>query len=93
MLATIRLHLPPQVQVDPPEGGLFLWLGLPEGVSATRLLPLALQEGVSYAPGSRFFPDPGEGERFARLNFAARTPEEIEEGIRRLGRAMRRLDR
>lgn len=87
----IGRHLPPGVEAAPPQGGLFIWLRLPEGRSATRLLPLALEEGVEFAPGPRFFPRPGDGERFLRLNFAAQPPEAIEEGVRRLGRALRRL--
>ncbi|MBX2999806.1 MAG: PLP-dependent aminotransferase family protein [Caldilineaceae bacterium] len=91
MLAAIRRYLPSDVHVNPPKGGLFLWLRLPEKVSSLALLPLAAEEGVEYAPGSRFFPNPVDGEGFLRLNFATQTPEEIEEGIRRLGMALRRL--
>jgi GntR family transcriptional regulator / MocR family aminotransferase len=90
MMQAIRQHLP-EVQAAPPQGGLFVWAQLPAGSSATQLLPLAAQEGVEYAPGSRFFPDPADGEEFLRLNFATRTPEEIDEGIGRLGRAIERL--
>jgi len=79
------------VQVLSPQGGLFVWLRLPEGVSAVQLLPLAAEEGVEYAPGPRFFPQPADGARYMRLNFATQTPEGIDEGIRRLGRAMQRL--
>jgi GntR family transcriptional regulator/MocR family aminotransferase len=83
----------PAVQVLPPQGGLFVWLRLPEGASSLRLLPLAAEEGVEYAPGSRFFPQPADGERYMRLNFATQTPEHIDLGIRRLGRALQRLRR
>lgn len=89
MLAAIRHHLPPTVQVDPPQGGLFVWLRLPEGMSSVKLLPFATEAGVEFAPGARFFPDPAKGEAYLRLNFATRTPEEIEEGITRLARAMK----
>ena len=52
---------------------------------------LALEEGVEYAPGSRFFPEPIQGEGYLRLNFVTQTPQDIEEGIRRLGQALQRL--
>jgi GntR family transcriptional regulator/MocR family aminotransferase len=91
IVQAIGRHLPPEAQVVPPQGGLFAWLRLPEGASALRLLPLAAEEGVEYAPGPRFFPQPAEGERYLRLNFATQTPEDIDEGIRRLGRALGRL--
>ncbi len=90
ILAAIQRYLPKEVVVDPPQGGLFIWLRLPEGVSSTDLLEKALDEGVEFAPGTRFFPEPEEGEPYLRLNFATRRPEEIEEGIRRLGKAMRK---
>ncbi len=91
MLAAIRHHLPPGVAVDPPQGGLFVWLRLPQGLSALDLLPLAAAEGVDYAPGSRFFPVAAEGEPYLRLNFATQTPDDIDTGIRRLGAALKRL--
>jgi GntR family transcriptional regulator/MocR family aminotransferase len=91
IVQAIDRHLPAGAQVIPPQGGLFAWLRLPEGASALRLQPLAAEEGVEYAPGPRFFSHPAEGERFMRLNFATQTPEEIDEGIRRLGRALQRL--
>jgi GntR family transcriptional regulator/MocR family aminotransferase len=91
MARAIKRHLPAEVQFTPPQGGLFMWLRLPETTSSLKLLPLAVEEGVEFAPGSRFFPDPTEGEGYLRLNFATQTPEDIEEGIRRLGQALKRL--
>lgn len=91
LIQAIARHLPRDVQIVPPQGGLFAWLCLPEGMSAVQLQPLASEEGVEYAPGPRFFPQPAEGERFLRLNFATQTPEDIDEGIRRLGQALKRL--
>lgn len=91
ILAAIQQYLPSDTLVDPPKGGLFVWLEMPDGISTSQLLPLALEEGVVYAPGTRFFPDPARGDRYLRLNFATQTPDEIQEGIRRLARAIRRL--
>jgi GntR family transcriptional regulator/MocR family aminotransferase len=91
MLAAIRHFLPTGVSVFSPQGGLFIWLKLPDGVSALSLLRLALEMGVEFAPGTRFFTNPVEGEPFLRLNFAACTPDEIDKGIRRLGLALKRL--
>jgi DNA-binding transcriptional MocR family regulator len=91
MVQAIKRHLPPGVRIIPPQGGLFAWAQLPEGLSAVQLRPLAAEEGVDYAPGPWFFPQPSDGERYLRLNFATQTPGDIEEGIRRLGRAIQRL--
>lgn len=90
MLAAIGHYLP-EAQVIPPQGGLFIWLRLPENASSAQLLRFALAEGVEFAPGGRFFPDPQEGEAFLRLNFATQAPEAIEEGIRRITVALQRL--
>jgi GntR family transcriptional regulator/MocR family aminotransferase len=85
MLAAINRHLPAGVRVNPPQGGLFVWLRLPDDLSADRLLPLACKKGVAFAPGSNFFLDGSEGECAMRLSFAAQRPEDIEKGIKRLG--------
>ncbi|KAA3657790.1 MAG: PLP-dependent aminotransferase family protein [Chloroflexi bacterium] len=93
MLAAIVHHLPDDVQVMHPNGGLFVWVRLPAGISTDELLPLAISEGVEFAPGSRFFPAPEEGIQFLRLNFATQAPEKIDEGIRRLNAAIEQLMR
>lgn len=91
MLLAIKRHLPPSVDVTSPQGGLFIWLHLPEGISSQALLSLAVEQGVEFAPGGIFFLNQSEGEAYARLNFATQTPEEIEQGIQRLEVALRRL--
>ncbi|HEX2981227.1 MAG TPA: PLP-dependent aminotransferase family protein, partial [Anaerolineaceae bacterium] len=92
MLQAIHRHLPARVRANNPLGGLFLWLTLPDGLSAEALLPLACQEGVVFSPGSTFYPDRHEGSGSLRLNFVANSPENNEEGIRRLGEAIRKLE-
>jgi DNA-binding transcriptional MocR family regulator len=66
-----------------PEGGLFVWLTLPEGVDASALLQRAIAEGVAFAPGRAFHPD-GGGANTLRLSYSLPTPERIEDGVRRL---------
>jgi GntR family transcriptional regulator/MocR family aminotransferase len=91
MVTAINRYLPASVSFDPPQGGLHLWLRLPEGMSSDELLPLACREGVAFAPGSNFFLD-GNGEQgWMRLNFVAFSADEIEGGIKRLGRAVKKL--
>jgi GntR family transcriptional regulator/MocR family aminotransferase len=91
MLSAIRRYLPEDVQLDPPQGGLFLWLQLPENLTSEKLLSLAWEEGVDFSPGNIFFPDGLGGINWIRLNFVAQAPDQIEEGIKRLGRAVKRL--
>jgi GntR family transcriptional regulator / MocR family aminotransferase len=91
MITAIERYLPAGVSFDPPQGGLFLWLRLPAGLSAQELLPLACAEGVAFAPGDSFFPEGHGGEDWIRLNFVAQPVEEIEAGIMRLGKAIKRV--
>ena len=91
MIAAIRRYLPAGVNFDPPQGGLFIWLQLPSGLSSEELLLLAWEEGVDFAPGNAFFPDRMHGSSWLRLNFVAQAPAQIEEGIKRLGKAIKRL--
>jgi len=91
MLSAIKRYLPPDVRVNPPQGGLFIWLQLPENLSSLELLPLAAEQGVEFAPGGIFFLNRSEGKAYVRLNFATQTPEDIEQGIQGLGVALRRL--
>jgi 2-aminoadipate transaminase len=89
MLAAMEKHFPPGVTWVRPQGGLFLWVQLPEHVDASELLNAALQEKVAFVPGRAFYPGEG-GKSTMRLTFASATPEKIEEGIKRLGRALMR---
>lgn len=90
MLSAIRRYLPREIHCPAPQGGLYLWLRLPEGHNSLDLLPYALEAGVEFTPGSWFFPNPADGAGYLRLNFATQPPELIDEGIRRLGAALRR---
>jgi 2-aminoadipate transaminase len=69
---------------------LFVWVKLPDGYSANDLFPLAGQEKVTFTPGSYFYPG-ARHQPYLRLNFVIHPTEVIDEGIRRLGRAIDRL--
>ena len=66
-----------------PEGGLFIFASLDEGLNATQLLPRAVEKNVAYVPGTHFYPDGGHENTF-RLNFSKASPEEIRRGMRLL---------
>jgi 2-aminoadipate transaminase len=70
-----------------PQGGLFLWLTLPEGLDASVLLEEAIREKVAFVPGVCFHPD-GSGQNTMRLNFSNATETAIQDGIARLGRVV-----
>jgi GntR family transcriptional regulator / MocR family aminotransferase len=91
MLSAIQRYLPAEISLDPPQGGLFIWLQLPENLSSEKLLPFAWEEGVDFSPGNGFFPDGLGGRDWLRLNFVAQAPDQIDEGVKKLGKAIQRL--
>ncbi|MEW2471563.1 PLP-dependent aminotransferase family protein [Streptomyces sp. NPDC046994] len=88
MLAGLPDALPEGSVWNRPEGGMFLWARLPEAYDTTALLPRVVERDVAYVPGAPFYA--GAPDRSTmRLCFVTHTPEEIAEGLRRLGRALR----
>lgn len=83
MQAAIARHFPKNVHVTDPEGGMFLWVTLPENISATELLKRAVDCKVAFVPGAAFFVD-GTGENTLRLNYSNADAATIDEGIKRL---------
>jgi DNA-binding transcriptional MocR family regulator len=81
-LAGLDRHMA-DAQATHPDGGFFLSVTLPEGVTTSRVREKARVHDLNLADGMAFFPD-GGGERFLRLPFCALTPDEIDDGIRRL---------
>lgn len=84
MLAAMREYFPAGVTWTEPKGGLFLWVTLPAGMDATKLLKAALERKVAFVPGASFHPT-GGGNNTMRLNFSNANPEKIRAGIERLG--------
>ncbi len=89
MLAALERYFPEGVRWTKPEGGLFLWVILPEEVDSVELLKEAVEEKVAFVPGTAFYAD-GTGHNTMRLTFATANPEMIEEGIKRLGKAIKK---
>ncbi len=88
MIEALEEHFPEDVRWYEPEGGLFLWAELPKGISATDLLPVAVEQKVAYVPGKPFYPYEDK-DNTLRLNFSNAKPDEIREGIKRLGKVFR----
>ncbi|HEX2546935.1 MAG TPA: PLP-dependent aminotransferase family protein [Ramlibacter sp.] len=76
------------VQWNVPVGGMFLWARLPEGVDATKLLPLAVERGVAFVPGQPFYVGDADP-RALRLSFVTATREQIDRGIAILAATVR----
>ena len=90
MLEALQEFFPPEVTWTRPEGGLFLWVTLPQGVDSQELFHAALEEKVAFVPGDSFYAWQGqEARRHMRLNFSKPRPEQIREGIRRLAAAVK----
>ncbi len=89
MLAALKQHMPSGVSWSRPEGGIFLWVTLPEGMNADVMLDEALAAKVMFVPGSCYYAGAG-GVNTLRLNFSAYTEERIHTGIERLGKVIQR---
>ncbi len=92
LLAALRRRMPDGVTWTEPQGGFSLLLTLPPGLTATALLPVAVERGVAFTPGPAFFLD-GAGERTLRLAFSSVAAARIDEGVRRLGEAIKAVRR
>lgn len=86
MQEALARHMPLGVTWSTPQGGMFVWLQLPAGLDGAHLLKVALaEERVAFVPGAPFFavdPQPNT----LRLSYSLPSPEDIDEGVRRLGR-------
>ncbi len=89
MLQALERYMPEGVTWTKPEGGLFLWVKLPEHISADDMFKDAINENVAYVIGSAFHVD-GSGKNTMRLNFSYPTFDEIDEGIKRLSKAVKK---
>jgi DNA-binding transcriptional MocR family regulator len=86
MLAALERHMPPGASWTRPNGGLFVWLRLPEGCDGAALLARAVaEEGVAFVPGAAFHYD-GRGRNAVRLSYSLPSEAEIEDGIARLAK-------
>ena len=83
MLSLLDEYMPEDVRWTRPEGGLFLFLTMPDGFDAVKFYDVALDAGVAYVAGEFFHPD-RSGKNTMRLNFSFMSPERIKEGIRLL---------
>ena len=83
LLELLEKYMPEGVRWTHPEGGLFLFLTMPEGFEAVKFYDKALDAGVAYVAGEFFHPD-GSGKNTMRMNFSFMTHEKITEGVKLL---------
>ena len=89
LLSALQRHMPAGVTWTVPEGGMFVWVTLPQGMDGADLLAQSLKtERVAFVPGRAFFADGSNGNTL-RLSFSCANETAIDEGIKRLGRLIR----
>lgn len=84
MVEAMGEYFPADVSFTKPEGGMFLWATLPEGISTMGMFDKALERNVAFVPGDPFYAEPGTHSTM-RLNFTNADEETIRDGIKRLG--------
>jgi len=90
MLSCFEKYMPAGVTWTKPEGGLFLFVTLPEGYDATDLFNVAIKENVAFVIGEAFHCD-GSGKNTMRINFSFMNEEKTEEGVKRLATAIKKM--
>jgi 2-aminoadipate transaminase len=90
MVEELRKTMPQGVRFTHPQGGLFLWVELPEHIKSIDLLHDCLKNNVAFVPGDSFFPNGGV-ENTLRLNYSNMSEEKIIEGIQRLSQAVKNV--
>ena len=84
MTDAMEEFFPAEVSFTKPEGGMFLWATLPDGISTMELFPKALERGVAFVPGDPFYAEPAARSTM-RLNFTNADEQTIRDGIKKLG--------
>ena len=91
MLECLERELPASIKFTRPDGGLFIWVTLPDGVDATAFLKECVAAKVMLVPGATFNADTTQGSQSFRLNYSTPSDEQIVEGIARVGTVARRF--
>jgi DNA-binding transcriptional MocR family regulator len=91
IMAALADTMPKRVTWSRPGGGFFVWLTLPDGITASGVLPIAAEHGVGFLPGRFFYPAAGGDDQSLRLSFSSMPEARIQDGIARLGAALDHL--
>ena len=86
LIAALREHFGPSVHFDPPRGGMFLWIRLPEGVDSRKLVEPAAREGIVFNPGPDWCAEPDKAANYMRLCYAFPSEETIRQGVEKLAK-------
>lgn len=84
----IECYFPNNIKFTHPEGGLFIWIELPEGISAREILEKCLEKKIAFVPGGSFFPNKNKENTF-RINYSNMPEDRIEKGLQILGEVVK----
>jgi 2-aminoadipate transaminase len=88
MMDALAEFFPREAEWTRPQGGMFIWVTLPDFIDTTDLLARALRDNVAFVPGAAAYLD-GRGHNSMRLNFSASNSDDIREGVRRIGEVVK----
>lgn len=91
MLAALDAEMPDGVTWTRPEGGMFIWVTIPEHLDTQKLFHLAIEKKVAFVTGSAFFIEGAVQQNTLRVNFISEKPEQIQAGVSRLAEALREM--
>ena len=91
MIDCIEKYFPSQIEYTKPKGGFFVFIKLPQGISAQKLFEKTIQEKVAFVTGEPFIIDPTEGDSYVRLSFSNSTENQIKQGIQIIGKSIYEL--
>lgn len=89
MLSALEKFMPNTVSWTNPEGGMFIWLKLPEHINSLKVFQTSIKENVAFVPGEVFYTS-SKATNYIRLNYSNARPEKIFEGIRILSRIIKK---
>lgn len=90
MIDAILKYFPAGIKHTRPEGGMFLWVTLPDNINSMDLFNNAIKQNVAFVPGAPFYAN-GGGEHTMRLNFSNSAPDRMRDGIERLGNVIKKM--
>jgi 2-aminoadipate transaminase len=91
MVTAMEKYFPSDIEFNQPRGGMFLWVRLPDHLSAFDLFEIALKKNVAFVPGDPFYTEKRKHYSTFRLNFSCSDVQTINEGIARIGESIREL--
>jgi len=90
MVAELEKYFPKEVEFTRPEGGMFLWVTLPKGISAVEVFQEAIKQNIAFVPGDPFYVDKN-GVSTLRLNYTNSSDEQIQRGVRAITKAIKKF--